>query len=193
MEHIEKQSSTARFGIGMVVAAAFALVSITACGSPVRQVRTAQPEAVATSSSDEGIPVGTTIPVVALLQIESRNADSEQPSTTGQQPYFAVMQDITNSEGTVLVHEGARVMASVVRRKNPRIGRPGWMEVSFKSTTGANGSIVRLDDAPQRFEGKSRIKGSITLAVLTYGLGLLRTGGDVTLPEGTGLVARVVD
>jgi hypothetical protein len=131
--------------------------------------------------------------VVALLQIESRNADSEQPSTTGQQPYFAVVQDITNSEGTVLVHEGARVMASVVRRKNPRIGRPGWMEVSFKSTTGANGTVVRLDDAPQRFEGKSRIKGSITLAVLTYGLGLLRTGGDVTLPEGTGLVARVVD
>ncbi|MFA9410131.1 MAG: hypothetical protein ACERK0_02635 [Deltaproteobacteria bacterium] len=45
----------------------------------------------------------------------------------------------------------------------------------------------------KRFEGKSRIKGSITLAVLTYGLGLLRTGGDVTLPEGTGLLARVVD
>jgi len=193
MKHIEKQSSTARFGTGTAVAAAFALISVTACGSPVRQVRTAQAEAVATSSSDEGIPAGTTIPVVALLQIESRNADSEQPSTTGQQPYFAVVQDITNSEGTVLVHEGARVMASVVRRKNPRIGRPGWMEVSFKSTTGANGTVVRLDDAPQRFEGKSRIKGSITLAVLTYGLGLLRTGGDVTLPEGTGLVARVVD
>lgn len=84
-------------------------------------------------------------------------------------------------------------MASVARRKNPRIGRPGWMEVSFKSTTGANGTVVRLDDSPQRFEGKNRIKGSITLAVLTYGLGLLRTGGDVTLPEGTGLVARVVD
>ena len=45
----------------------------------------------------------------------------------------------------------------------------------------------------QRLEGKNRVKGSITLAVLTYGLGLLRTGGDVTLPKGGALVARVVD
>jgi hypothetical protein len=103
------------------------------------------------------------------------------------------MQNITDSKGMVVVHEGTQVMASVTRRKNPRIGRPGWIEVSFKSTTGANGAVLRLDDSPQRLEGKNRVKGSITLAVLTYGLGLLRTGGDVTLPEGSALVARVVD
>ena len=190
MENREKQSSVPRFVSGTVVAAT---VALAACGSPVRHVRTAQPEAVATESADEGIPAGTSIPVVAVVQIASRKAVSEQPTTTGQQPYFAVMQNVTNREGTVVVHEGTQVMASVARRKNPRIGRPGWMEVSFKSTTSANGAVVRLDDSPQRFEGQSRIKGSITLAVLTYGLGLLRTGGDVTLPEGAGLVARVVD
>jgi hypothetical protein len=190
MENREKQSSVPRFVSGTVVAAT---VALAACGSPVRHVRTAQPEAVATESADEGIPAGTSIPVVAVVQIASRKAVSEQPTTTGQQPYFAVMQNVTNREGTVVVHEGTQVMASVARRKNPRIGRPGWMEVSFKSTTSADGTVVYLDDSPQRFEGKSRIKGSITLAVLTYGLGLLRTGGDVTLPEGTGLVARVVD
>jgi hypothetical protein len=191
MNNHEKQSSVPRFASGMVVAVA--LGTLAACGSPIRQVRTAQPEAVATRSAGEGIPSGTSIPVVAVLRLASRDGVSEQPTTTGQQPYFAVMQNITNSEGTVVVHEGTQVMASVAHRKNPRIGRPGWMEVSFKSTTGANGTVVRLDDSPQRFEGKSRIKGSITLAVLTYGLGLLRTGGDVTLPEGAGLVARVVD
>jgi hypothetical protein len=148
---------------------------------------------VATQSADGGIPAGTSIPVVAVLEVASREGVSKQPTTAGQQPYFAVMQNITNSEGTVVVHEGTRVMASVTRRKNPRIGRPGWIEVSFKSTTGADGTVVRLDDSPQRLEGKNRVKGSITLAILTYGLGLLRTGGDVTLPEGTGLVARVVD
>ena len=62
--------------------------------------------------------------------------------------------------------------------------------VPFRKWSGQSSSSA---DSPQRFEGKSRIKGSITLAVLTYGLGLLRTGGDVTLPEGTGLLARVVD
>jgi hypothetical protein len=103
------------------------------------------------------------------------------------------MQNVTNSKGTIVVHGGTEVMASVTRRKNPRIGRPGWIEVSFKTTTDANGALVRLDDSPHRLEGKNRVKGSITLAILTYGLGLLRTGGDVTLPEGTGLVARVVD
>jgi len=193
MKDLDKQSSAQGFANGAAAAATLVLVTLVACGSPVRHVRTAQPEAVATKSADDGIPAGTSIPVVAVLQIASRKAVSEQPTTTGQQPYFAVMQDVTNSEGTVVVYQGTQVMASVARRKNPRIGRPGWMEVSFKSTTGANGTVVRLDDSPQRFEGKSRIKGSITLAVLTYGLGLLRTGGDVTLPEGTGLVARVVD
>jgi len=193
MKNQAKQSSVPRFASGTVVAVTFALVTLAACGSPVHQVRTAQPEAVATESAGEGIPPGTSIPVVAVLPLASRDGVSEQPTTTGQQPYFAVMQNVTNSKGTVVVHEGTQVMASVAHRRNPRIGRPGWMEVSFKSTTGANGTVVRLDDSPQRFEGKSRIKGSITLAVLTYGLGLLRTGGDVTLPAGTGLVARVVD
>ena len=193
MKDLNQQQSAQGYANGAAAAATLVLISLVACGSPIRHVRTAHPEAVATNSAEDGIPAGTPIPVVAVQQIASRKAVSEQPTTTGQQPYFAVMQDVTNSEGTVVVYEGTQVMASVARRKNPRIGRPGWMEVSFKSTTGANGTVVRLDDSPQRFEGKSRIKGSITLAVLTYGLGLLRTGGDVTLPEGTGLVARVVD
>ena len=193
MKNLEKSYFAPRIATGTVVAATFAVATLAACGSPVRHVRTAQPEAVAMSPSDESVVAGTSIPVVAVVPIESREAEAEQATTTGQQPYFAVMQDITDSEGTILVHEGAQVMASVVRRKNPRIGRPGWMEVSFKSTTRADGTVLRLDDSPQRFEGKSRVKGSITLAVITYGLGLLRTGGDVTLPEGTSLVARVVD
>jgi len=193
MKDLEKQSSTPRSPNGTVAAATLAIVMLSACGSPVRNVRTAQPEAVATKSAEAGVPAGTPIPVVAVLHISSRKGVSEQPTTTSQQPYFAVMQDVTNGEGRVVVHEGTQVMASVTRRKNPRIGRPGWMDVSFKSTTAASGIVVRLDDSPQRFEGKNRVKGSITLAVLTYGLGLLRTGGDVTLPEGTGLLARVVD
>ena len=193
MKYVEKQSWTPRRANGTVIAAALAMVTLAACGSPVRHVRTAQPEAVATKSADGGIPAGTQIPVVAILEVASREGVSNQPTTTGQQPYFAVLQNVTNSEGTVVVHEGTHVMASVTRRKNPRMGRPGWIEVSFKSTTGADGSVLHLDDSPQRLEGKSRVKGSITLAVLTYGLGLLRTGGDVALPEGSALVARVVD
>jgi len=193
MKYLEKQASASRLSNGTAVAATLALVTLAACGSPVRHVRTAQPDTAATKSVETGVPSGTSIPVVAVTGIASRKSVSEQPTTTGQQPYFAVMQDVTNSEGTVLIHEGTEVMASVTRRKNPRIGRPGWMEVSFKSTTAASGTVVRLDDSPERFEGRNRVKGSITLAVLTYGLGLLRTGGDVILPEGTGLVARVVD
>jgi len=191
MKHLEKQSSPL-FANATVAVATLALVTLVACGSPVRHVRTAQPDTVAAASADRGIPVGTPIPVVAVLDIASREGASEQPTATEQEPYFAVMQNVTNNEGTIVVEEGTEVMAQITRQKNPRIGRPGWMEVSFKSTTRADGTVVHLDDAPQRFEGKSRVKGSITLAVVTYGLGLLRTGGDVTLPEGTALVARVV-
>jgi len=194
MKYLEKQSWAPRLANGTAaIAATLAIVTLAACGSPVRHVRTAQPKAVATKSADGGIPAGTQIPVVAVLEVTSREGVSNQPTTTGQRPYFAVMQNVTNSEGTIVVHEGTQVMASVTRRKNPRMGRPGWIEVSFKSTTGANGAVLRLDDSPQRLEGKNRVKGSITLAVMTYGLGLLRTGGDVTLPEGSALVARVVD
>jgi len=191
MKHLEKQSSPL-FANATVAVATLALVTLVACGSPVRHVRTAQPDTVAAASAGRGIPVGTPIPVVAVLDIASREGASEQPTATEQEPYFAVMQNVTNNEGTIVVKEGTEVMAQITRQKNPRIGRPGWMEVSFKSTTRADGTVVHLDDAPQRFEGKSRVKGSITLAVMTYGLGLLRTGGDVTLPEGTALVARVV-
>lgn len=191
MKHLEKQSSPL-FANATVAVATLALVTLVACGSPVRHVRTAQPDTVAAASAGRGIPVGTPIPVVAVLDIASREGASEQPTATEQEPYFAVLQNVTNNEGTIVVEEGTEVMAQITRQKNPRIGRPGWMEVSFKSTTRADGTVVHLDDAPQRFEGKSRVKGSITLAVMTYGLGLLRTGGDVTLPEGTALVARVV-
>jgi len=191
MKHLEKQSSPL-FANATVAVATLALVTLVACGSPVRHVRTAQPDTVAAASAGRGIPVGAPIPVVAVLDIASREGASEQPTATEQEPYFAVMQNVTNNEGTIVVKEGTEVMAQITRQKNPRIGRPGWMEVSFKSTTRADGTVVHLDDAPQRFEGKSRVKGSITLAVMTYGLGLLRTGGDVTLPEGTALVARVV-
>jgi len=191
MKHLEKQSSPL-FANATVAVATLALVTLVACGSPVRHVRTAQPDTVAAASAGRGIPVGAPIPVVAVLDIASREGASEQPTATEQEPYFAVMQNVTNNEGTIVVEEGTEVMAQITRQKNPRIGRPGWMEVSFKSTTRADGTVVHLDDAPQRFEGKSRVKGSITLAVMTYGLGLLRAGGDVTLPEGTALVARVV-
>jgi hypothetical protein len=193
MKYIEKQSWAPRLANGALIAATLAIVTLAACGSPVRHVRTAKPEAVAANSADGAIPAGTQIPVATLLEVASREGVSNQPTTTGQQPYFAVMQNVTNSEGTIVVNEGTRVMASVTRRKNPRMGRPGWIEVSFKSTIGADGAVLRLDDSPQRLEGKNRVKGSITLAVLTYGLGLLRTGGDVALPEGSALVARVVD
>jgi hypothetical protein len=192
MKHLEKQSSPL-FANATVAVATLALVTLVACGSPVRHVRTAQPDAVATASAGRGIPVGTPIPVIAVLDIASREGASERPTAAEQEPYFAVLENVTNNEGTIVVEEGTQVMAQVTRRKNPRIGRPGWMEVSFKSTTRADGTVVHLDDAPQRFEGKSRVKGSITLAVVTYGLGLLRTGGDVTLPEGTALVAHVVE
>ena len=193
MKFVSKTSPYLALANSPLAAAALVCATLTACGSPVRQVRTAQPEAAATESADRAVPSGTSIPVVALLQIASRDGVSEKPTSTGQQPYFAVLQDVTNREGSVVIHEGTLVMASVARRKNPRVGRPGWMEVSFKTTIDADGNVVRLDDSPQRFDGKSRVKGSVTLAVVTFGLGLLRTGGDVTLPEGSGLVARVVD
>ena len=168
-------------------------VALSSCGSPVKNVQTVEPTALPTNSPSVAVPAGTTIPVIALADIASREGASSQPTATGQQPIFAVLSDVTNERGAVVVPAGTEVYASVTRRKNPRVGRPGWIEVSFKSTTGVDGNVVRLDDSPQRFEGKSRVKGSVTLGVLTYGLGLLRRGGDVTLPEGSPLAATVVN
>ncbi len=160
MKSIKTQTSASRVANLTAAAVTLTLATLTACGSPVRHVRTAQPDAVATTSAGRGIPVGTPIPVVAVLDIASREGASERPTATEQEPYFAVLENVTNNEGAIVVEEGTQVMAQVTRRKNPRIGRPGWMEVSFKSTTRADGTVVRLDDAPQRFEGKSRVKGS---------------------------------
>lgn len=193
MRYFDKQIQVHGLAPRAVASLTLSLIALAGCGSPVRHVQTAQPESATAASSDSAVPVGTTIPVVALAPIASRDGVSDQPTASGQEPHFAVLQNITNSRGTVVLHEGTQVMASITRRKNPRKGRPGWVEVSFKSTTGADGTVVRLDDSPQRLEGKNRVKGSMTLAVLTFGLGLLRTGGDVTVPEGSALVARVVN
>ena len=72
MKYLDKQISAPRFANGALAAVVIALATLAACGSPVRHVRTAQPEAVATQSADGGIPVGTSIPVVAVLQVASR-------------------------------------------------------------------------------------------------------------------------
>ncbi|MEM8606101.1 MAG: hypothetical protein AAGF92_03300 [Myxococcota bacterium] len=186
------RTGVARHAGVLLFAAAFATPAV-GCGSPMKNVRTAEPTTVPTASPSVEVPAGTHIPVVAVVDITSRAGESAQPTATGQQPFFAVLSDITNEAGAVVVPEGTEVIANVTRRKNPRVGRPGWIEVSFKSTKGSDGRVVRLDDSPVRFEGKSRVKGSVTLGVLTYGLGLLRRGGDVTLPEGTGLTAQVVN
>ena len=157
MRQFEKQFQVHGLAPRALTSITLSLIAVAGCGSPVRQVQTARPESATAASSNGAVPVGTPIPVVALAPIASREGVSDQPTASGQQPHFAVLQNITNSRGKVVVHEGTQVMASVTRRKNPRKGRPGWVEVSFKSTTGADGALVRLDDSAQRLEGKNRV------------------------------------
>lgn len=168
------------------------IATMAGCGSPIRYVKPTPGTAAATSSSNATVPPGTVIPVTSVVEIASRAGTSAGPTNQGQEQSFIVAQDVVNSQGSVVVKKDTPVLATTTLQQHRRIGRPGFISISFKSTTAANGTVVRLDDSPQRFEGQNRLGGSIALAFFTMGLGLLRTGGDVTLPKGSGLTASVV-
>lgn len=170
---------------------AMIVVSLAAlgCGSPMKMVK---PSGQATGSpyAIEGVDVpATPVPIVAIADVSSRGV-GKHPVTTNESALFVVAEDVTRTDGTVLIKKGTRVTAKVTRKEHTRLARPGWLEIAFLSTKSATGKLVRLDERPVKFQGKSRKGGMIAGAVLVSLLFLLRTGGDVTLQAGSTFIAN---
>lgn len=170
------------------------VMGITGCGSPMRYVRTPSLGVANTKAAGTSVPPETPIAIVSVGDIASRDGVPDEPMTRDRNDLFVVADDLFDREGEVVVRKGTPVTAAVTLREHRRIGRPGWVLVTFKSTQAVDGRALDLDEAPRLespyyFEGQSRFRGSIALAVFTSGLGLLRTGGDVIVPRGSNFVA----
>ena len=126
----------------------------------------------------------------ALRDISSRGVSNKHAVTTEHAAAFAVAEDVVGRSGNVLVAKGTLVTARTVRKEHTRLARPGFVQIAFLATRSAEGVLIRLDDSPVRFDGKSRKPGMIAGAVIVSLLFLLRTGGDVTVQAGSTFVAR---
>lgn len=169
--------------------------SVSGCGSPMRRVTTPASMPVAPDTASTGVvPLGTQVPIRVVQAISSRHADSTEPVTRREQG-FIVAADVRGKAGAILIASGTPVVAEVTRQLHERIGREGKVTIRFQSTTAANGTMVQLSDAPNRFTGRKRLGGVIAGSILLFPIGLLfllLQGGDVTLESGSGLTAVVV-
>ena len=170
------------------------VMGIAGCGSPTRYVRTPALGVANTKTTGTSVPPQTPISIVSVANIASRDGVPDEPMMRERRDLFVVADDLLDREGEVAVRKGTPVTATVTLREHRRIGRPGWVLVTFKTTQAVDGKVLDLDESPRLespyyFEGQSRFPGSIALAVFTSGLGLLRTGGDVIVPRGSNFVA----
>lgn len=173
---------------GVVALLAFAIAGV-GCGSPMKNVRpTGMLTGTVFSVSGVGVP-GTQIPIIARRDISSRGV-GKYPVTKNESAAFAAADDVLRSDGTVLIARGTPVSARITRKEHTRLARQGWVEIAFLSTKSADGALVRLDETPVKFEGKSRKGGMIAGAILVSLLFLLRTGGDVTVQAGSTFIAN---
>lgn len=175
------------WGLGVLVCAG-TTAAIAGCGSPMKMVKPSN-MAMGSTYAVSGVEIpGMPVPVIAIADVSSRGMGGKYPVTKDESSLFVVAEDVMQSDGTVLVRKGTRVNARITRKEHTRLARPGWLEVAFLSTQSATGALVRLDERPVRFEGKSRKGGMIAGAVIVSLLFLLRTGGDVTMKAGSTFV-----
>ena len=77
----------------------------------------------------------------------------------------AVMADVKNANGEIVIKYGTPVELSVVSQKARGCGRPGVIVVNCVSTQSVNGQMIPLDSTPYRVEGKNKRGLAIGLGV----------------------------
>lgn len=182
--------------LAAVMALSMLSPAVAGCGSPMKSITTPAPAPVAPDPMASGrVPAGTQVPIKVVQAISSRDIDSKEPEVTKQQG-FVVAEDVRGKAGVVLISQGTPVVADVTRKLHERLGREGKITIRFQTTKARTGATVKLSDKPIRFSGRKRLAGVIVGSILLFPIGLLfllLQGGDVTLEDGSGLTATVVD
>lgn len=103
---------------------------------------------------------------------------------TGDEVSFVVVEDVTDSNGTVLIKAGTSVNANIEFQKREMIGRSAKIIINDFHTKGVDNSYVPLStvitEAPD-----DKMVLSIVLSVLLCPLFLLMKGKEAKIPSGS--------
>lgn len=137
-------------------------------------------------------PAGHLAPdsVVKLIVIGNyKSGDSKK----GERVNLRVDDDVLDSAGTALIRKGTPAYGTVASSRGSGLfGKRGLLDISIEYTNGIDGTKVPLRATKGR-AGKSAAGATIAAAVLFAPVALFIKGGNVTLKEGTEIVAYVDD
>jgi hypothetical protein len=137
-------------------------------------------------------PAGQLAPdsVVKLIVIGNyKSGDSKK----GERVNLRVDDDVLDSAGATLIRKGTPAYGTVASSRGSGLfGKRGLLDISIDYTTGVDGTKVALRATKTR-AGKSAAGATIAAAVLFAPVALFIKGGNVTLKEGSEIVAYVDD
>jgi hypothetical protein len=111
----------------------------------------------------------------------------------GERVNLRVDDDVLDSAGTALIRKGTPAYGTVANSRGSGLfGKRGLLDISIDYTTGIDGTKVPLRANKSR-AGKSAAGATIATAILFAPVALFIKGGNVTLKEGTEIVAYVDD
>lgn len=128
--------------------------------------------------------------VVKLIVVGNyKSGDSKK----GERVNLRVDDDVLDAAGTTLIRKGTPAYGTVASSRGSGLfGKRGLLDISIDYTNGIDGSKVPLRATKTR-AGKSAAGATIAAAVLFAPVALFIKGGNVTLKEGTQIVAYVDD
>jgi hypothetical protein len=132
------------------------------------------------------MPAGTTV----ITQLDERV--STKTHRVGDTVKMSVVVPV-NVNGTVLIDQGAAVIAEVLALKKPgSVGNPGSLEVRVKSVRAVDGTLVPLAPETKRAEGEGKQGQSVILTLLCCVLFLLQKGENAEVAAGTQVITATL-
>lgn len=133
-------------------------------------------------------PIAAHTPII----IRSTETISTKDIVSGGEVHFAIVNDVKDDNGNILIKTGAPVTAQITFTKSKgMIGRSGELTVTDFHTTAIDGTYVPLSGSVSaRPDDKMTL--SIVLSILVCPLFLLMKGDDAQLPAGTTKTAYTV-
>lgn len=111
----------------------------------------------------------------------------------GERVNLRVDDDVLDSEGKVLIRKGTPAYGTVTASRGSGIfGKRGLLDISIDYTNAVDGQKVALRATKSR-SGKSASGSVIAATVLLAPIALFAKGGNVTLKEGSEIVAYIDD
>jgi hypothetical protein len=137
-------------------------------------------------------PAGQLVPDIVIKVIVLGNYKSGD-AKKGDRVNLRVDEDVVDSAGMVLVRKGTPAYGTVTSSRGSGIfGKRGLLDVAIDYTNAVDGTKVPLRASKSR-AGKGAGGATIAATVLLAPIALFAKGGNVTLKEGTEILAYVDD